>query len=256
MKKTFLSLALVLAVVSTLFTGCGSSDGSDTMQETTTSFNELASYYDELAKGDIGVEVETTAISKYFEFTGDANLLPVGVYDILNDIANRRYTSIYSKYGKEFTCPKITFVIDSGYSADSPCYAVERTVYINPNWFTDNPKDYDSLLCAIFQTMQEYASDIDIPEWIESSLRCCIRDEYKTNYADEKWGLPTAYDGNSYEKGDIYGAAFLVWIDKGVERDLVYRLNKALLEGTYNESFWENETGLTFGQLWSQYKSA
>lgn len=245
-------IAALIVAVSVLFAGCGGSKDNKDNLETTTSFDELASYYDELAKGDIAVEVATTENnSKYYEFSGDKNLLPKGFFEKLEKIVKDRYTVMYSKYGKEFVCPKITLVIDIGYVAESACHANGRTIYINPNWFVENPDDCDELLSAMFKTMQEYRGKY--PSWIASSLRAYARLEYKTEFANKEWYIPGSYSGHSYEEGDVYGASFLRWIDAQHEKDLIYRLNKSLLEGTYDEAFWENETGLTFGQLWSLY---
>lgn len=252
MKKSLVSVAALLSAVTLLFTGCAGNKPNGGEPETTTSFKELASYYDELAKGDIAVEIETTENkNKYYEFSGDPNLLPEGVFDKLENIVRSRYTTMYNRYGKGFTCPKITLVIDVNYTAESACHASDKTIYINPNWFVDHPDDCDALLSAIAKTMQEYSGTY--PDWIKSSIQAYLRSEYKTQYADKNWELPGSYTGKSYEEGGIYGAAFLKWIDAKNEQDIIYRLNKVLLDGSYKESFWTDETGLTFGQLWSLY---
>ena len=61
-------------------------------------------------------------------------------------------------------------------------------------------------------------------------------------------------DGHSYKEGGIYAAAFLKWASKRTETDLVYRLNKTLQDGSFDKSFWKNETGMSLEQLWSLYQ--
>lgn len=255
MKRTLAAVSALLILFSLSFVGCtgGKNKPENKTEETTTTFNERASYYDELAKGDIAVEVETTADDNtYFEFSGDINLFPEGIYKTIRNIVNNRYTSMYSKYGKNYRCPKITLVIDISYVADTPCHANGKTVYINPNWFADHPDDCDSILSALFQSMQDYSGTY--PEWLESSLSAYARYEFATQYASKTWEIPQSYAGKSYEEGDVYGASFLRWIELEFDNAFISRLNKALINGSYEESFWQAETGLTFGQLWAKYK--
>lgn len=255
MKRTLAAVSALLIVFSLSLVGCtgGKNEPENKPEETTTTFNERASYYDELAKGDIAVEVETTADENtYFEFSGDINLFPEGIYEKIRYIVNSKYVSMYSKYGSGYRCPKITLLIDIGYVADKPCHANGKTVYLNPNWFVDHPDDSEAVLSALFQTMQEYQGDY--PEWIKSSLSAYARYEFSTAYASKTWDIPTSYAGKSYEEGDVYGASFLRWINTEFGNDFIYRLNKALLNGNYDESFWKTETNLTFGQLWAMFK--
>lgn len=253
MKKYFVSLFCTVLALAVFLGGCGGNGFvRQTETQRVTGFDEKASYYDALAKGDIEVEVETTSLSNDVAFEGEKKLLPNGAADKLEYILANCYPDIFNKYGDSFSRPKITVTIDPGYSRNDANYTVDRTIFLNPNWFFDHPDDYDSILCAIAGTMQAY--DEDAPEWIESGIRNYIRDEFSTMYADEKWSLPSAYDGHSYKEGGIYAAAFLKWASKQTETDLVYRLNRALQDGTFDNSFWKNETGMSLEQLWSLYK--
>lgn len=250
-KYVFAVIALALAVSFTL-AGCG---GNNQQQEPvkTTSFEELRSYYDELAKGEIKQEVATTEPrSKLYTFEGDENLLPPGVYDKLEDIVYRTYSRLYSKYGATYNAPKITIYIDAAYSGNDANYTSGTKIYLNPNWFVDNPDDYDSIITALMATIQTY--NASAPGWLKSSISAYVRDEFRSSYADKKWFVATSYEGVSYEEGDVHGAAFLKWINSLTETDFIYRLNRALQDGTYKEDFWKNETGLTFGQLWESFQ--
>ncbi len=255
MNRKIILLSALTVAISSVMAGCGNQAPDTDETKATTSFDELASYYDDLAKGEIAVEIETTSdVSQYYEFTGDKNLFPDGVFAKLEHLVKTKYENMYSKYGISYNCPKITLIIDAGYIADSPCHANEKNIYINPNWFADHSEDCDALLSTIFQTMQEYQSDY--PEWIASSIAACVREEYGSDNPESKWKIPYSYEGKSYEEGDVYGASFLKWINSNLEKDFIYRLNKTLQNGAYNESFWETETGHTFGQLWTMYKEA
>ena len=69
--------------------GCGGSDFvGQTETQRITGFDEKASYYDALAKGDIEVEVETTSLSHDVAFEGEKKLLPNGAADKLEYINN------------------------------------------------------------------------------------------------------------------------------------------------------------------------
>ncbi len=254
MKKYFISLFCVVLVLAVFLGGCGG-NGTVIQQETqrTTSFEEKVSYYDELIKGDIEVEVETENIKRDFIVEGDESLLPGDTYDKLEHILSNYYQRIFNKYGDSYTRPQITVTIDIGYVRNDANYTVGKNIFLNPNWFADHPDDYDSILCAIAGTTQNYAAQ-DIPEWIESGIRNYIRDEFSTVYASKKWKLPVSYDGHSYTEGGIYAAAFLKWAGERTEVDLVYRLHKALQTDTFDRSFWKNETGMTLDQLWSLYQ--
>ncbi len=252
MKKYFLALAATVLAVSVLLGGCGRG-GQAQSEETTTSFKELASYYDELAKGDIEVEVATTTIDKSYSFVGSRELLSGAVYEKLEYLVSNYYSRIYSKYGDSITRPTITVYIDTGYNRNDACYAIEKSIYLNPTWFENNPDDVESILSAIMGTIQSY--DSDVPEWIETGIQSYVRAEFKSLYASKTWSIPSVYKGNSYEEGGIYAASFLRWINSQVEVDLIYRLHKMAQSGTYDESFWKTETGMSLGQLWSLYCS-
>lgn len=253
MKKHIFAVSALALAVSLTLVGCGGNGNQLQEPVSTTSFEELRSYYDELAKGEIKQEVATTAAKEtYYQFDGDANLLPPGVYDKLEDIVYKTYSRIYSKYGTNYTPPKVTIYIDPAYSGNSAGYTVGTKIYINPNWFTDNPDDYDCIIAELMGTIQNYNSQA--PEWIESSVKAYVRDEFRSSYADKNWFVSTSYEGVSYEEGDVHGAAFLKWINSITDIDFVYRLNRALQNGTFDESFWQTETGLTFGQLWKSFQ--
>ncbi|MBR4049025.1 MAG: hypothetical protein IKK09_00865 [Clostridia bacterium] len=253
MKKPIFAVCALALAVSCTFAGCGGNNNQRQEPVSTTSFEELRSYYDELAKGEIKQEIATTeARSKYYSFEGDENLLPPGVYDKLEDIVYKTYSRIYGKYGTEYTTPKITIYIDAAYSGKGANYTSGKKIYINPNWFVDNPDDYDSIISALMGTVQSY--NASAPDWLKSSIKAYVRDQFRSSYADKNWFVTTSYEGVSYEEGDVHGAAFLKWINSTTDTDFVYRLNRALQDGSYKEEFWKDETGLTLGQLWASFQ--
>ncbi len=252
MKKPILAVCALVLAVSFALGGCG---GNNQQQEpvSTTSFEELRSYYDELAKGEIKQEVATTEPrNKFYTFEGDENLLPPDVYSKLEDIVYRTYSRLYSKYGGDHTPSKITIYIDAAYSGKGANYTSGSKIFLNPNWFVDNPDDYDSIISALMGTVQIY--NASAPDWLKSSIREYVRDEFRSQYADKAWFVTSSYEGVSYEEGGVHGAAFLKWVNSTTDIDFVYRLNRALQDGTYKEDFWKNETGLTFGQLWESFQ--
>lgn len=251
MKKYIYAVCALALAGSVTLAGCGNT-GEAQQPVSTTSFEEMRSYYDELAKGDIKQEVATTAPKDvYYTFEGDENLLPPGVFDKVEDVVFRTYSRIHSKYGNSYTPPKITIVIDAAYSNDDANYVSGSKIYLNPNWFAENEEDYDSVIPALMGTLQSYSS---APDWLKSSIRDYVRDEFATDKKSKKWFVPSTYEGVSYEEGGIAGAAFLKWINSTIETDIVYRLHRVLQNGTYDESFWKSETGLNFGQLWSSFQ--
>ncbi len=258
MKKYFFTLFAVMIALSLFFGSCAHKTVVETQRTTaahTTAFEEKASFYDDLAKGDISVEIETTRGTAKYRITGDKDLLPAKAYKKIESVVSSRYERIYSKYGASYTVPVITVNIQLGYSKNTPCYAVGTQIYVNPNWFGEKDSGYDSLISAMAATTQTYQGEV--PDWIKTGIQNCIRAEFATDYAkDDDWELPGSYSGHSYEEGGVYAAAFLKWVDGQVEGNFVYNLHRALQKGNFSSSYWKNETEMTLAQLWTLYRKA
>lgn len=256
MKRAICAFAALVLVLGVLLTGCGKGGGQleGSTEPRTTTFEEKRSYYDQLAKGEIEVEIETTAVKgAYYSFVGDTALLPDDVLHALNGKVRGVYERIYSAYGPSFNIPKVTISVESGYTRSDSNYAVGTTVYVNPGWFAENPKKVSEIIYGLVQTMQTYHGDY--PEWLKKAIQYYIRAAYDPGTPENPFVLPVSYNGKSYEEDPMSAAAFLKWVDSFSEGDLVQRLNRALQNGSYKASFWSTETGLSFDKLWASYKT-
>lgn len=239
-----------LVILSVCLFGCDNYTGVSEPENTTLSFNEKVSYYDNLANAGEVESVEATDPSALYRITGSRMLINAEVYDKIVDTFNRTYPNIYYKYGKEYYEPIITINFDPTYLRDDPANVVGNTININIQWFNNNPDKAGIITYYIVTTVLDYNSSA--PEWLRSSVNYYIAAEFEATGYD----FLGAYRSGSYEDGGEVGADFLYWIKAKYNVDIAHKINKVLSSTEwFDDEFWVEQTGRTLNFLWSEYKA-
>lgn len=258
MKKAVAVGLCAATVLTCTLGGCGSVRNNNKPVEnveTTTSFEELMSYYDNLAKGDISVEVMTTNVRGLYTVEGDVRQLPDGVFENMVAIIERCYKKLYYEYSSNYSAPQLTLAIDPTYSRGDANYVVGNTIVINPNWFISHPEDYDSIILGMMKVALKYPNSV--PEWINSSVCYYGRDEYALYNGESGNALSGRYTGGSYKDGGEVGASFFKWISKSMNKNIAALLTTDIYnKNKYNEKFWLEQTGKSLDELWVDYKAS
>lgn len=255
MKKTVAVGLCAATVLTCTLGGCGSVGNNKPVNnvETTTSFEEKMSYYDNLAKGDISVEVLTTNVKGLYTIEGDVRQLPDGVFEKMVTVIERCYRKLCTEYSPNSSAPQLTLAIDPTFSRGDANYAVDSTIVINPNWFMTHPEDYDSIILGMMKVALKYPNGV--PEWIKSSVCYYGRDEYAVYSVGSSIGITGRYYGGSYKDGGAVGASFFKWISKSFNKNIAALITADIYgKSKYDEKFWLEQTGKTLEELWVEYK--
>lgn len=236
-------------LLSVCLSGCNNGKGNADEAETTRSFNEKVSYYDDLADAGEVPSVEATDPSALYRVTGSRLIINADVYDDIINTFNRIYPDIYFKYGKEYYEPIVTLNFDPTYLRDDAANVIGNTININIQWFNNNPDKASAIIYHIASTVLDYNSSA--PDWLISSVNYYMAAEFEA----DGYEFSGIYSGGTYEDGGKTGSDFLYWISKKCNIDIVYRVNKVLTSNEWLEDdFWVKETGRTLQSLWNEYK--
>ncbi len=126
------------------------------------------------------------------------------------------------------------------------------TVYLSSEWFKNHPEDLGAVIHEITHVIQGYPAGQ--PSWIMEGIADYMRFwlEYKTS-----WSYPhCGRDSPHYTSGYACAAAFLRYIERVYDKDIVPRLNAALRTNRYNDAIFQASTGKTLQELWQESLSA
>ncbi len=239
------------AILSVCLSGCGNNSKPDEQEHTTLSFDERASYYDNLADAGEVESVAATEPGSLYRVVGSSVLVNGEVYNEIIHTFNRIYPDIYYKYGEEYYEPIVTLNFDPTYLRDDPANVVGNTINININWFNNNPDKVSVITYYIATTVMDY--NPSAPEWIKAAVNYCIGAEFGA----AGYELSGRYEGGSYEDDAATGANFLHWIKSKSGVDIVFRINRLLISNEwFEDDFWTSETGKSLERLWAEHKAS
>jgi hypothetical protein len=124
------------------------------------------------------------------------------------------------------------------------------TIHINVNWIKKRPDDFGMVIHELTHVVQSYPK-YD-PPWLVEGIADYIR---YWHYEPGK-GPKVNPKRSSYRRGYGVAAAFLAWIEKERDKQIVSRLNRALRAGEYKDELFKQYTGETLEQLWHDFVEA
>jgi hypothetical protein len=200
----------------------------------------------ELEWPDIGRKLTVTVDTRDAPELGDLRTT-------IPDVLRKHYPDMLSVLAVEGrpVPTKVGFSVRHG--IDNPAFASGGRIVLSAEWFTSHPDDLGCFVHEMVHLIQRYPGSRGTPGWLVEGIADYVR--YKVG-ADTRWHIPKSYrEGSSYTNGYGVTAAFLVYIERTHDPDLVKKLNRALAEGTYKGDLFRDYTGKTVDELWADYKA-
>lgn len=200
----------------------------------------------------VAVAVDTLKEGKYtLIFIDKAKGFDQTVKQRLIETFFETYPRLAKKYNKAATT-KVIFVMDPDY--DGIAAAGGGVIRFNPEWFKKNPGDIDIVTHEGMHLVQAYPGNAG-PGWITEGIADYVRFVDGVDNAGAKWALPDLKPEHHYENAYRITARFFYWIETKVKKGTMVKLDKAMREKNYKESFWEDQTGQSLDSLWETYRS-
>lgn len=127
----------------------------------------------------------------------------------------------------------------------------QSIINLSGGWFTAHPEDLGTIIHEMTHVVQN--SSVDQPFWLIEGIADYIR--YWLDYSTFL-NYPHCEFGEHYTSGYECSAAFLRYVEKVYNKDIITKLNLALRENNYTDSLFKSFTGKTLEELWQECKEA
>lgn len=167
----------------------------------------------------------------------------------LKDVFWQVYPKEMKRFNKQ-SLKTITILIGTDYKGVAA--TLNGVVKIDQNWLKAHPDDVDLLTHELMHVVQSYTYNI-AARWLTDGIADYARYTFGVNNEKSGWTLTPYQAGQSYNNTYRIAARFLVWVEKHKNKKIVYNLNTALHNGTYQATIWQKETGKNLDDLWAEY---
>lgn len=118
-------------------------------------------------------------------------------------------------------------------------------------WFKAHPDDVGALIHELVHVIQSYPK-YD-PPWLVEGIADYVRFwVYEPNVKQRRLDPARIRYQDSYRTT----AAFLAWLVKTQDKEIVLKLNKACRKGQYKEALFKEYTGKDLNTLWEEFKNS
>ncbi len=136
---------------------------------------------------------------------------------------------------------------------DVPAYAAGNSIVLSAEHFGRNTGDWGCVVHEMTHIIQAYPDFGGKSGWLVEGIADYIR--HKANIQDG-WHIPTTYkEGQRYTDGYWVAAAFLVFLEREYDPQIVTTMHRALKDGSYTDELFEKRTGKPLDELWEDYKA-
>jgi hypothetical protein len=162
------------------------------------------------------------------------------------------YIQTYPKMCADYNpdAPKeLTIVLDP--QTDGVAYTSNAVETYSASYLIQNPKDTDTVTHESFHVVQSYKTSGN-PGWLVEGLADYAR--YKYGIANDAggWSLPAYESNQKYTDAYRVTARFLVWLENRYG-GITKQLDAAMRNGQYTDQTWNQITGSSVDQQWSDY---
>ncbi|MBI2445869.1 hypothetical protein HYV43_05775 [Candidatus Micrarchaeota archaeon] len=122
-------------------------------------------------------------------------------------------------------------------------------IELSTTWFTEHPEDQGAIVHEMAHVHQGYTGT-NPPFWLVEGIADYVR--YWSGYANS-WSYAHCASGSAhYTSGYWCSAAFLNYVEKTYDAQLIPKLNRDLRSGQYAGSWFQDDTTQTADQLWTE----
>lgn len=126
-------------------------------------------------------------------------------------------------------------------------------IELSTAWFGQHPEDQGAIVHEMAHVHQGYAG-VTVPSWLVEGIADSIR--YWSGYANS-WSYAHCTDASPhYTSGYWCSAAFLDYVEKTYDGQLIPKLNGQIRNGQYGDAWFQTDTGKTEDQLWAECQQA
>jgi len=192
-----------------------------------------------LAVQDPKIDFDTKQLENLVKFAKEAQALAKKEYPKTADVLGIPRASL----------PNVKVIID--FDADGVAYADGTTIHVAAKYAAAHPDDTGLVvheLCHVAQHYPKYD-----PVWLVEGIA-----DYVRWFAFEplnKRPVVKKAKANARASYRTTGA-FLDWVLRTKDKDIVKKLNKVLAEGQYKEALWKDYTGNTLDELAEAWKAS
>ncbi len=184
------------------------------------------------------ITFDTKQLDNLAKFTKEAEALAKKEYPKTADVLGIPRSSLAD----------VKIIID--FNADGVAYADGLTIHVAAKYASQHPDDTGLVvheLCHVAQHYPKYD-----PVWLVEGIA-----DYVRWFAFEPLNKRPIVKKSKADARASYRTtgAFLDWVLRTKDKDIVVKLNKALHDDFYKESLWKDYTGSTLDELNDQWKA-
>jgi len=128
-------------------------------------------------------------------------------------------------------------------------HASGNGIKISAEWVTKKaPNDYGMVVHELVHVLQNYRGKGEF--WVTEGIADYIRYEHYEP-GKQKWKLQPGK--SSYKQGYGIAGAFLAWLEKNKDPEIIRKLNRASKEGSYKPEMFKESCGAELDALWDEY---
>ena len=185
------------------------------------------------------IDFDTKQLENLIKFTKEAERLAKVEYPKTADVLGIPRASL----------PDVKVIID--FSADGVAYANGTTIHVAAKYASAHPDDTGLVvheLCHVAQHYPKYD-----PVWLVEGIADYVRwIAFEPTNKRPKVTKAKANARASYRTTGV----FLDWVLRTYDKDLIKKLNKALVESTYSEEMWKTLTQKSLDELNEEWKAS
>jgi len=127
-------------------------------------------------------------------------------------------------------------------------HATNDGIHISADWITKHPEDKGMVVHELTHVVQDYKGKGE--SWLTEGIADYVRYE-RYEPGTQKWKLDPAK--SSYKQGYGIAGAFLAWMEKNKNADIIRKLNAACRDGSYKREMFKDICGADVDALWQDY---
>lgn len=171
-------------------------------------------------------------------------------------LCDANYPPIKKKlFDDDFVPPKAIRIVFKNDLCDEkgencyPAVTLGSEIRLSAKWFKEHPDDLGAIVHEMAHVAQSYPGSAE-PGWLREGIADYIR--YWRGYRNE-WSY--AHCGQSsprYDSGYWCTAAFLQFVEKQYDRQIIPRLNRTMRKNEYHDEFFLLNTTKSIEELWTE----
>jgi len=128
-------------------------------------------------------------------------------------------------------------------------YTSGNTITISARWIQRHPEDFGMVIHELTHVVQDYRRPGRRPGWLVEG----IADYVRFFHYEPQTKLKVNPKRANYKQGYRTAAAFLAWIEKTHDKEIVRKLNEALRKSKYKDELFKTYTSKTLDELWAAF---